>query len=54
MADKELSTKDYNRALKKPDVELVKLQQWVVAKGLKVCILFEGRETRSDDKKRVR
>jgi len=44
-ADKELSTKDYNRALKKLDVELVKLQQWVVAKGLKVCIVFEGRDT---------
>ena len=44
-ADKELSNKDYNRALKKLDVELVKLQQWVVAKGLKVCIVFEGRDT---------
>jgi len=44
-ADKELSTKDYNRELKKLDVELVKLQQWVVAKGLKVCIVFEGRDT---------
>jgi polyphosphate kinase 2 len=44
-ADKELSNKDYNRALKKLDGELVKLQQWVVAKGLKVCIVFEGRDT---------
>jgi polyphosphate kinase len=43
--DKELSNKDYNRKLKKLDVELVKLQQWVVAKGLKVCIVFEGRDT---------
>jgi len=42
---KELSTKDYNRELKKLDVELVKLQQYVVAKGLKVCIVFEGRDT---------
>jgi polyphosphate kinase 2 len=25
-------------------VELVKLQQWVVAKGLKVCVVFEGRD----------
>ena len=25
-------------------VELVKLQQWVVHKGLKVCIVFEGRD----------
>jgi polyphosphate kinase 2 (PPK2 family) len=25
-------------------VELVKLQQWVVHQGLKVCIVFEGRD----------
>jgi polyphosphate kinase len=25
-------------------VEFVKLQQWVVHQGLKVCILFEGRD----------
>jgi polyphosphate kinase 2 len=25
-------------------VELVKLQQWVVYKGLKICIIFEGRD----------
>ena len=41
---KELSGKDYDRELKKLHVELVKLQQWVVAKGLKVCIVFEGRD----------
>ena len=41
---KELSNKDYDRELKKLHVELVKLQQWVVAKGLKVCIVFEGRD----------
>jgi polyphosphate kinase 2 len=39
-----LSTKAYERELKKLHVELVKLQQWVVAKGLKVCIVFEGRD----------
>jgi polyphosphate kinase 2 len=39
-----LSDKAYARELKKLHVELVKLQQWVVAKGLKVCILFEGRD----------
>jgi polyphosphate kinase len=38
------SSKDYDRALKKLHVELVQLQQWVVAKGLKVCIVFEGRD----------
>jgi polyphosphate kinase 2 len=39
-----LSTKDYERELKKLHIELVKLQQWVVHKGLKVCIVFEGRD----------
>ncbi len=42
--DKKLSGKDYDRAMKKLHVELVKLQQWVVHKGLKVCIVFEGRD----------
>jgi len=40
----ELSGKDYEKELKKLHGELVKLQQWVVHKGLKVCILFEGRD----------
>jgi polyphosphate kinase 2 len=39
-----MSTKAYDKALKKLHVELVKLQQWVVHEGLKVCILFEGRD----------
>jgi len=39
-----LTGKDYARELKKLHVELVKLQQWVVYKGLKVCIVFEGRD----------
>jgi len=39
-----LSNKDYEHHLKKLHVELVTLQQWVVKKGLKVCILFEGRD----------
>ena len=41
---KELSTKAYDREMRKLHVELVKLQQWVVEKGLKVCIIFEGRD----------
>jgi polyphosphate kinase 2 len=41
---RELSGKDYERELKKLHVELVKLQRWVVEKGLKVCIVFEGRD----------
>jgi polyphosphate kinase 2 len=39
-----LSTKDYERELDRLHVELVKLQRWVVHKGLKVCIVFEGRD----------
>jgi polyphosphate kinase 2 len=39
-----MSAKAYAKAMKKLHVELVKLQQWVVAKGLKVCIVFEGRD----------
>lgn len=40
-----LKRRDYEAALAELHVELVKLQQWVVHKGKKVCILFEGRDT---------
>src|SRR6188768_56404 len=39
-----LGRKEYEHALEELHVELVKLQQWVVQEGLKVCILFEGRD----------
>jgi polyphosphate kinase len=39
-----LKRKDYDKALKHLHVELVKLQQWVVDKGVKICIVFEGRD----------
>lgn len=39
-----LKAKEYEKELRRLHVELVKLQQWVVAKGLKVCIVFEGRD----------
>lgn len=39
-----LKNKQYEKELRRLHVELVKLQQWVVAKGLKVCIVFEGRD----------
>ena len=39
-----LKGKDYERELAKLHVELVKLQQWVVRKGVKACIVFEGRD----------
>ena len=40
-----LKRKDYEAELDRLHVELVKLQMWVVEKGLKVCIVFEGRDT---------
>jgi polyphosphate kinase 2 len=39
-----LTEKTYQHELNKLHVELVKLQQWIVHKGLKVCIVFEGRD----------
>jgi polyphosphate kinase 2 len=42
--DDKLGRKEYERVLGKMHGELVKLQQWVVHKGLKVCIVFEGRD----------
>jgi polyphosphate kinase len=39
-----LSAKDYERELAYLHGELVKLQLWVVAKGLKVVVVFEGRD----------
>ncbi len=39
-----LGAKDYERELARLHGELVKLQLWVVAKGLKVVVLFEGRD----------
>jgi polyphosphate kinase len=39
-----LKGKQYARELKKLHVELVKLQEWVKHKGLKICIVFEGRD----------
>jgi polyphosphate kinase 2 len=39
-----LRNRDYERELFDLHVELVKLQEWVKFKGLKVCIVFEGRD----------
>ena len=43
-AEQAISTKAYEKELKRLHVELVKQQQWVVAKGLKVIVVFEGRD----------
>jgi polyphosphate kinase len=39
-----LSGKDYAKHLAKLHAELVTLQEWVKYKGLKVCVIFEGRD----------
>jgi polyphosphate kinase len=39
-----LRGKEYEKELERLHIELVKLQQWVVQKGLKVIIVFEGRD----------
>ena len=43
-AGEKLKTKEYDKELAKLHVELVKLQEWVKFKGLKVCVVFEGRD----------
>ncbi len=42
--DKKISKKKYEKELAKLQIELVKLQRWVKHKGLKVIVLFEGRD----------
>src|SRR5215472_14584870 len=41
---KKLKGKEYEKELARLHVELVKLQQWVVEKRLRVCVVFEGRD----------
>jgi polyphosphate kinase 2 len=43
-AEGPLKRKLYEQELRKLHVELVKLQEWVKHAGLKVCVLFEGRD----------
>src|SRR3954453_23219968 len=39
-----LKRKEYEQQLARRHGEFVKLQQWAVHRGMKVCILFEGRD----------
>src|ERR1051326_466891 len=39
-----MSLKKYEKEMANLQVELVHLQQWVVASGAKVCVIFEGRD----------
>jgi polyphosphate kinase 2 len=40
-----MKRKKYDAELRRLQVELVALQEWVKASGTKVCIVFEGRDT---------
>jgi polyphosphate kinase len=44
-AVKKLKRKEYEKELARLQGELVRLQEWVVSEGLKVCVVFEGRDT---------
>ena len=39
-----LTNKQYEAELQKLQVELIKLQAWIKEKGLKVVVIFEGRD----------
>jgi polyphosphate kinase len=39
-----MDNKTYEKEYRKLEIELVKLQEWVKARGLKVVVLFEGRD----------
>ncbi len=43
-SNQKLKNKDYMKELRKLQVELCHLQEWVKAKGLRVIIIFEGRD----------
>ena len=43
-ADHKLKRKAYEKELARLQVELVKLQEWIKQEGLKVVVLFEGRD----------
>jgi len=43
-SSKKLSTKEYEAELALLQIELIKLQEWVKAKGIKMVAIFEGRD----------
>ena len=44
-AKTEMKRKEYEKELRKLQTELCRLQDWVVHKGLRVVVIFEGRDT---------
>ncbi len=43
-AKPKMKEKEYLEELRKLQIELVKLQEWIKARGLKVVVIFEGRD----------
>jgi polyphosphate kinase len=43
--DAVLSRKDYDKELRRLQVDLVQLEEWIRHRGLRVVVLFEGRDT---------
>src|SRR5262245_26743583 len=44
VADKPMNRKEYEKALRKLQVELCALQDWIKKQGLRVLVVFEGRD----------
>ena len=44
MSDKKQFKKQYENKLQELQIELVKLQDWVIDSGKKIAIIFEGRD----------
>ena len=42
---RELSKRQYEKELELLQTELVRMQEWIVEAGLRVVVLFEGRDT---------
>jgi polyphosphate kinase 2 len=49
MATKQLTRKQYEKELLRLQTELVYLQEWVVARGERLVVVFEGRDTAGKD-----
>jgi polyphosphate kinase len=43
--ERTLTTKEYEREMRRLHGELVAMQEWVKATGARICIVFEGRDT---------
>ena len=43
--NKKMKTKAYEKELERLEIELVKLQGWIQKQGLKIVVIFEGRDT---------